>query len=303
MISNVPSENMFYSSGNECFNLAWSIIHKLISSLNLAEEWNGIESDQKTKYWQAARREILTALLLVQQGVELILKGKIAAVSPFLLISKFDEKAKSSGCDFSDFFTIQENVLVKTCNCVSATPLSDFFNQEYEKMRRIRNEAMHGNASDYITSEQLLSLVKNVIKYLLFVNKNLYPNKRWLDMRLEYLENSPDNIIYDEPNEKLSLCYEVKDFIDFLDADIVKEYFLVSKNRTPYYCPFCYNQCSNRDDQFDEVKLAYPTTKRPYRQLYCPVCNRTFDIRKGKKHCCEEVLVYKNFCVNCMDEN
>jgi len=39
-----------------------------------------------TAYWAAAERELANAIAIAHQGVEFLLKGRIALVSPYLLI-------------------------------------------------------------------------------------------------------------------------------------------------------------------------------------------------------------------------
>lgn len=175
MINNVPTATSLYSSGKECFNLSWTMVYELLHDLEVAVEWNDVERKRKNNFWKAARRNLLAALTIAQQGVELVLKGDIAKVSPYLLISKFEESAKNAGCDFSDFFTITEKNLVKVRDCVSDIPLDGTFVTEYEKKRKLRNEVMHLETKDYKSASDIKKLTIEILEYILNVCKVFFP--------------------------------------------------------------------------------------------------------------------------------
>lgn len=300
MISNVPTANSLLEAGKECFNLAWEMVCDLVGDLKRADDWYGVEADQKTKFWLAARRQLLTALTIVQQGVELSLKGKIAEVSPYLLLTNFEKEAKAEGKDYSEFFTITEQNLVKACNCVSSTPFNQDFSTKYEDFRKLRNKVMHVESSEYKSEEALIQLANDIISYQLYMVGKLFPSEFWTDMRLNHISNSTQTILSEEPDCRLDLCLEMDAMIEFLNDDIVKTYFHVDKTGNSYYCPYCYEHCSNNNDEFVNIKLAYLKSAT---ELYCPVCNKTFNIHSGTSDCCEDNKVCGELCVNCGDQN
>ncbi len=87
MIIEIPNRDDFDKSGLSMLNLAWGAISELYRNLVNAEveEWDD-DGEVTEEYWQAAQRPISVALALAQQGIELLLKGKIAEISPFLLL-------------------------------------------------------------------------------------------------------------------------------------------------------------------------------------------------------------------------
>ncbi|MCI0358588.1 MAG: hypothetical protein L0211_08900 [Planctomycetaceae bacterium] len=80
MITDVPTSDDFQQAGVGFLNLAWDTVYELArDSLNY-QEWD-YYGDEELEYWQAAQRPLATALALTQQGIELLLKAKIAEFS------------------------------------------------------------------------------------------------------------------------------------------------------------------------------------------------------------------------------
>jgi hypothetical protein len=87
MIVDVPTPDDFNASGTDFLNIAWGMIVDLSFDLKTRQElWSGFDK-VADDYWKAAQRPLATALSLVQQGTEFLLKGHIATVSPYLLLS------------------------------------------------------------------------------------------------------------------------------------------------------------------------------------------------------------------------
>jgi hypothetical protein len=127
MILDLPTKAEFDNNGVAFLNLAWQSVLSTAFGLPeqpvetmgqdaTAEEHREAEEEDRRwaeaveSYWQASQQELATAVALAQQGTEFLLKGKIAAVSPLLLISG-DPKDWPGGCDkndipFADFKTI-----------------------------------------------------------------------------------------------------------------------------------------------------------------------------------------------------
>ena len=78
MISDVPTPKDFFDSGIELFDFAWDTVANLITKFSDAINYGVEEADVSEDYWAASKRRLTTALAMTQQGVEFILKGKIA---------------------------------------------------------------------------------------------------------------------------------------------------------------------------------------------------------------------------------
>ena len=92
MISDVPTPKDFFDSGIELFDFAWDTVANLITKFSDAINYGVEEADVSEDYLAASKRRLTTALAMTQQGVEFILKGKIAEVSPFLLLAEGPSK-------------------------------------------------------------------------------------------------------------------------------------------------------------------------------------------------------------------
>jgi NAD-specific glutamate dehydrogenase len=97
MIVGVPNHHDLNETATGWLNLAWDI------TIQEAETFQEIEFmfqeiEDKTKaeeaiaqHWRAKRLKLNNAISLLQQSLEIFMKGKIAEVSPFLLIAGDDE--------------------------------------------------------------------------------------------------------------------------------------------------------------------------------------------------------------------
>lgn len=156
MIIDIPTFEDFESSGVIFLNIAWDSVHEILFTLDESEfeEWD--DGDMSDDFWASAQRPLITALSLVQQATELLLKGKIANVSPYLLIAD-DPRNWPKGCDktdvpFVDFRTIDAQDLIRVYNTVVGKRLDDSFIESYEHLRRVRNRIMHSVDKKFRTS-------------------------------------------------------------------------------------------------------------------------------------------------------
>lgn len=87
MVSDIPTDEDFYESGKDLMGFAWETVCGLLLDLDDAEYFGVDRKEVSDEYWETAKRRLATGLAITEQGVELLLKGKIAHISPFLLIS------------------------------------------------------------------------------------------------------------------------------------------------------------------------------------------------------------------------
>ncbi|MCW6034462.1 hypothetical protein [Pantoea sp. JK] len=281
MVINIPSAEDFYNSGEELLNFAWDAVAKLIRNINEAEYYDVDTEEIKDEYWEGANRTLSTSLTVIQQGVEFFLKGRIAEISPYLLIADPITKLSSytSGApvsvDFSKFKTIDANDLVKIHNIFSKSTLSGALETRFNDMRERRNAIMHSvSKSNGLT-------VKEVLEYLLFMHREFFPNKTWAERRVHYLEQSPDSKLYHEEFAIVATHIEISETMKFLSKSEVLQYFGIEKNQRAYYCPKCKSEAYH--DNPLEIKLANLCSKEPdEKKLYCPVCNLEHFVNREK---------------------
>lgn len=206
MIIDIPTKADFDNNGIAFLNLAWQSVLSICLGLpeqpveelgeNATEEQR-LEAEAEDRrwaaeverYWQVSQQELATAVALTQQGTEFLLKGKIADVSPFLLISG-DPRDWPSGCDredipFADFKTIEAQDLLRAHDTVCTPPLSDQFKDRFEQLRRLRNSVMHtvDRRLRFTTQDGILAILE-------MVEALVGPNT-WLGLRRQQLEEGP----------------------------------------------------------------------------------------------------------------
>lgn len=294
----IPTADDFFKSGKELLDFSWDVVAKLLIDIDQAEYYGVDPEEISDSYWTAAKRRLTTALSITQQGVEFVLKGKIAQVSPYLLIvdspSKWPSPYDGNNVSFSDFRTIDSQDLIRVIDTFSESPMPDKFVDQFHQLRDKRNRIMHS------VDKQLTVNVTEVVDSLLFMHKALFPNENWPSVRLSFLEEAPDSELGADEFSINSVCQEITLVIELLKPSKVKDYFGIDKKQRRYMCPECLYQ-ANTDAGF-EYKLAVLKPKGPTStKLYCPVCNRTHTVVRedcGIGDCPGNVLS-EGMCLTC----
>jgi len=123
-VTNIPTEEDFYTSGTELLDFSWDVVARLLTDIDEAEYFGVDPEEISDNYWAAAKRRLTTSLAITQQGVEFILKGKIAAISPFLLITdapaKWPSPYEGEPIKFSEFRTVDAQDLIRVLDTFSS---------------------------------------------------------------------------------------------------------------------------------------------------------------------------------------
>lgn len=308
MIVDIPTSEDFYISGKELLDFAWDTVAELIKDL---DDLPACDEEVSDAYWRAARRRLTTALSITQQGVEFILKGKIAEVSVFLLIagdpSKWPspynkDKDNNNKVDikFHQFRTLDAQDLIRVHDTVSKTPLSPEFVTSFNLLRDKRNRIMHS------IDKNLSVQVTEVIDSILFMHKCLFPSEAWGQIRHQFIFNSPNSEIGGTDYVKNIFCRELSLVFKLLPPAKIKTYFGVNKKEKSYFCPECYLEASHNVD-FD-YKLAFLKPKgASSTRIYCPACNSEYEviIERCKISNCLGTVISKehNICLTCGAES
>jgi hypothetical protein len=300
MISDIPTSQDFYISGKELLDFSWDIVADLLTDLDNAQDF-GIEPEEVSEeYWGAAKRRLTTALAVTQQGVELILKGKIAEVSPFILITDSPQAWPSpySGKEisFSQFRTLDAQDLIRVYDTFSPIHLRPEFTTLFNSLREKRNSIMHS------VDQKLGVKVIEVVDSILYMHKALFPNETWGQVRLDFLISSP--IVKLDRNVSVSInrvCWEISLIFKLLEPAKIKAYFGVDKRQRLYFCPKCY-ESADHDYTYD-YKLATLKPKGPEStKVYCPICNQEhYVVRKSCSVTCKGNVISLEYglCLTC----
>lgn len=278
MIKNLPTAADFYRSGKELFNFAWDATSALLTEFDNAAEYGIDQEEVSENYWLAARRTLTTSLTIVQQGVEFILKGKIAEISPYLLISdppaRWPTPYEGSVIDFSDFRTVDAQDLVRILDTFSQTQYSAEFVAKFHALRERRNAIMHSVGNDVTVG------VSEVIDAILYMHKAFFPNENWATVRLEFLEKSPDSELGSGDYATNGVCREFSIVNEMLSRAQILSFMGIDKKQRTYLCPNCHDNANKDADDF-KFKLAALRPKGPAStKLYCPVCNEEHQVER-----------------------
>jgi hypothetical protein len=173
VILDVPTPEDFFTSGIELFDFAWDTVPTLITNLAEAIDSGVEEKDVTEEYWAASKRRLTTALAMTQQGVEFVLKGKIAEVSPFLLLaespSRWPSPYDGHQLTFSEFKTVEAQDLIRLHDTVRDPKLDEDFVAKFNALRLKRNTIAHS------IDKRLQVHTIEVIDAILFMYKALFP--------------------------------------------------------------------------------------------------------------------------------
>ncbi|WP_354678551.1 hypothetical protein [Cupriavidus plantarum] len=300
MVNNIPNASDYFDSGNEVFNFAWNTVAHLLCAFDEAGYYGYEPAEISEAFWSAANRELSTAITIVQQGVELFLKGRIAEVSPFLLIasdspSRWPSPYDGKSIEFSQFRTIDAQDLVRVHDIFAASKLPETFTAKFDELRELRNTIIHS------TGKNVTVRAIEVVDALLFMHRALFADENWMTTRREFLRRSPQSELGSGEYATNEACHEAEIVVAQLQPAQVQAYFRIDKRQRLYICPACLDD-ANTDAGFDH-KLAVLRPKAPgATKLYCPVCNDEHEVSRVKceqDECLGNVLNDEGRCLTC----
>lgn len=299
MIINIPTSEDFFTEGKELLDFSWDVIAQLLKDFDEAEYFGVDPTEISENYWLSARRRLTTALSITQQGIEFVLKGKIADISPYLLLAdpptKWPSPYDGSAVDFSSFRTIDAQDLVRVHDIFAAQHLDINFVSKFHDLREKRNQIMHS------VNKNITVHVKDVIDSLLFMYKALFPNEGWASVRLSFLETAPESELGAGEFAVNIVAWELDLVLGLLTPAQVQAYFGIDKKQRRYCCPVCYSK-ANTDNGF-EHKLALLQPKgATSATLYCLICNTTYPVTRTdciEPECLGNVISEEGMCLTC----
>jgi hypothetical protein len=300
LIQDIPSPQDFFDSGLELFDFAWETVSDLLTTLSEAEEYQIDTDEVSEEYWAAAKRRLTTALAVTQQGVEFILKGKVAEVSPYLLLADSPDRWPSPYDNkpimFSQFKTVDAQDLPRLHDIVQATPLPADFIKDFNAVRAKRNTISHS------IDKNLQVHTSEVIETILFFHSVLFPHANWIKSRMKFIENAPVAKLHGGDFSTNQICREFAAVLGILQPSAVQKYFGIDKKQRRYLCPKCFYN-ANRDGGFEEP-LAVLRPKGPdSTSIYCLICDEVTPVLRedcARDGCLGNVLsADERLCLTC----
>ncbi|CAK8725781.1 hypothetical protein GMJAKD_17530 [Candidatus Electrothrix aarhusensis] len=304
MIIEIPTSNDFEESACDLLHAAWGQVSELLvrfdevgyldCDIHEGEEFD--ESDNYDCYWKAAKQTIVISYAMVQQGVEFYIKGRIASISPYLLLSgnpsSWPKKCNQQNVLFSTFRTVDAQDLIKLHDTVYPERFSDQFRQWFEGMRTSRNTIMH-------TVDKRLSMKpEEILDAVLYVHQFFCGQLNWIGSRFNYLDGTPIHSIryireHDDhkPYIMLQIFDELGSIVGKLPPSKIKEYFGFDKSKYSYHCPHCYEILRHLDFFDSDFEYFKPYQKSSKDIFTCVVCQHTGGVSGGVCEDCDGNLV------------
>ncbi|WP_462167473.1 hypothetical protein [Pseudoalteromonas sp. GB43] len=117
MIIDFPTKDDFFNAATDYLNSSWDSVVELISEFEKIVDLidDSKHSVESKRYWGSAKQTLIIATALVQQAVEFYIKGRIANVSPYLLISGSPQSYQKVVVKRMLSFHCLELLMHKTC--------------------------------------------------------------------------------------------------------------------------------------------------------------------------------------------
>ena len=281
MIINQPNKKDFESVAIENLTQSFDLLFKVYDNYNQYD--NGIIKEEVPikDIWKFHSGTIRTSLILLQQGIEGLMKATICDISPLLLIDnprkEWPTLPDSKNKDFDCLYMIGAEALLHTfCSIkkssISITPSVIKF---IEDVRQKRNRAIHGVCMVDVTP---IDIIENILNtFTIWFGKDLWHK--------ELVKNIMENPLFgyvDYEFEKYS-SYKLLDFALFILGKNKLARFISSdiKGRS-YFCPECKE---NIDGDFGtlESKWAFLKPNKPGSTIIsCVNCQNEFEVIRNK---------------------
>lgn len=284
MIKDIPTSEEFDSAAKAQFDFAWDIAISFLLTLDEAKGYSEIDEEDEKAFWETARQRILTSLIIAQQGVELAIKGKLVAISPYLLISgnhsDWPKDNDGAGVSFSEFRAIDAQDLVRVHDTVQERKLDSGFSVLFERLRKLRNKAMH------TVDKELNVSAEDVVLILLEVHEYLYASENWVATRRDFLNNSAaTHVFFDTDHVEGLVAKEFLIVFNFLKPAETTRFFKIDRKQRLYLCP----ECKYESEKYDYIEPKYAVLRpnEPNSEhLFCFVCDSLHPVER--KDCSQD---------------
>lgn len=305
MITEIPTSAEFHAAGLNQLYLAWHMAMQVTRDHEEAEEHALHLNEQEaleaaTEYWTKSQPVLANAFGLIQQAMEMALKGRIAAISPFLLIARdpkdWPGKVDTQPVPFSEFRTLDAADLLKVHNTFALTPLDSEFRAFWDEVRRDRNKLMHSVSAKTFEPADL-------IRSILTAAEVLFSEVRWPQVLLNMeAEGALAAYGFTGDDDYNNVMAQIDLAVRTLKPAEVKRFLGYDKKRRGYVCPECWHN-ANRDWQEDWPALAQLHSKSPSEtRLHCILCNETVKVVRADcdEANCKGNVVHDGTCLTCL---
>jgi hypothetical protein len=295
MINEIPTAADFEVIGVELLNVAWDAAISLLCDLDLLDYKEAEGNAEHIEYWRAARVQLSSALVVVHQGCEFLIKARIASVDPLRLLANAENFSGLRA--FSSFRTIDAHELIKVHDAISAKPIGAEFATMFEKFRRKRNSIVHS------IDKRLWVFSSELLKAVLLANHNLGSERNWVRVRRAYLDSSAFSVLNPETYANHRLIGEFAAVKDLLSSGEMKKYFTFDTKQRNFICPRCaFGGVYGNDDREPRTALLTELGDSSA-AVWCFVCDEVQSIERfecTRSGCSGSVISYDwQRCLTC----
>lgn len=258
MLINVPTPDNFFDDGKALVFKAWEKIISLIDQLQ--------DNESQEKFWERCRVDLSMALATAHQGAELLIKGRIAEISPYLLLKDSSEVSRGSGkskdIDFRDLKTHDSTDLVRLHNRITGLHLDDHFSSVFGSARIERNKFMHSLAGENSQN------AARILDYCIYIYKTFFTDSWLVFLRQEIKQNIKISWVSPEGSEG-AFGIHVSCALRIL-GNTARQKIGFNITDLKFSCPHC------REYYFNP-KTGFLVANNPG-LIECFVCNETFPV-------------------------
>jgi hypothetical protein len=239
MIINIPTSDSFILAGKNLLGRSWS---RLISlkihheRMNKKRLYFGFEEISEDVFWWECRDFLAECISTSQHAAELILKGEIIKVDPFLILENHLNYVNSKQeKDFADIKSLDSVKLINSYESATGIKLDSNFKAQFESVRKKRNKYMHSVVDGMVAN------AKEALTFPLVIYGSLVKSGTWLEHRLVQIFNEINFVMAEENSVEGVLRNEVVVAINMLDTSVSKKYLGLNKKWKFWICPLCSN--------------------------------------------------------------
>jgi len=308
MIKDIPTHLEFEKLGLQCISKAFEMLYEVGNRYAEIVEENVITEEVTEEiFWNHNNITVRTSLIVLFQGIEYLMKGKVTEQSALLLIennrtdwpSLPDKKDKN----FDEMQTISgENLLSVFC---AITPiqinLGDFVKQ-FEELRLKRNKLVHSTGVETLN-------YKYVVEKILFFLSEFYSKDRWVGLFREMFTSEPTFGYWDADVEG-AYFYRVLNFVEAsLTKGQINKFLNYDIKARRYLCPECTYWLNKHEFNGTKPKWGFLKPNTPDSTIIdCLICGKEYNIERKDCKCklCKGNVInsdtIEDLCLSCYNE-
>ncbi|MFC3694203.1 hypothetical protein [Chenggangzhangella methanolivorans] len=298
MITNLPTRESLNNVALRIYFRAWSDLLDVWTDFALMFEQTfdvGTAVKDWPTEWEdylvAAQTDLQSISSLLQQSVELALKARVCAVSPYLLLldSAMNLSASPKSIDFSELRTLDAVDLPGAVNTLTDQPVSDEFITAYTQLRSRRNKITHlGEAGVTMTPDELMRLAVS-----LYVA--VWPGRQWLADRLDFADPRAA-WLHDGKytSTHMVVLHEWPAVVSLLKKGEFKALFGQEKSRRRYLCHDCVYEGDTRYAGLEKPGCGTAYLDESGTVLTCVMCGQTSKVERRKCTSCPGDVIADN---------